>query len=49
MSIKGEVEVDEEEVKGCSKLLKGYNEAGSSATFDNCALIHSLKRLLIEL
>ena len=33
--------VDEEEVKDCSKFLKGCNEAGTSATFYNCTVIVS--------
>ena len=41
VSIKLEVEVDEQEVKGCSRFLKGCNEAGTSATFNNCTFIVS--------
>ncbi|CAH3172236.1 unnamed protein product, partial [Porites evermanni] len=41
VSIKREVEVDKEEVKGCSRFLKGRNEAGTSATFNNCTFIVS--------
>ena len=41
MSIKREVDEDEGEVKGCSKVPKGCNAAETSANFNYCTFIVS--------